>query len=180
MKRRLFIAINMPDDIRKRLAKKTADWQDFPIRWVRKENLHLTLAFLGYVNDEEIPNLIERLELALDQTCGFDLIFDEIVPAPDRDNPKMIWLVGPTNRELGILHEKIGRAVGFQVREHREFRPHITLGKVKRKLLKSDDRIIKTAGKFSVTFPVSSIELMSSELSENGSEYVVMESFNLE
>jgi len=180
MKRRLFIAINLPGDIRRRLAKKTAGWHDLPIRWTSENNLHLTLAFLGYVDDREIPALIGRLEEGLDQTGGFDLIFDEITPAPDRNNPKMIWLVGPASRELGNLHEKLGKAVGFLVRDHKEFRPHITLGKVKRKLLESNDQILETAGKFSATCPVYSIDLMSSELSETGSEYTIMESFNLE
>ena len=180
MKRKLFVAINLPEDIKRNLVKKTNKWTDLPVRWARQEKLHFTLAFLGYIDDQKIPEIIETLREAVDQNGSFELNFDTIQPGPDRLDPKMIWLTGSTSPELVNLHEKVGRAIGFLVRNHKRFRPHITLGKVRRKLLAEQNIPIEIKQPFPVSFPVYSIELMSSELSEEGSEYLILESLKLE
>ena len=52
-RRRIFIAINLPEDIKRELAAYDQKWSDLPVRWTEKENLHITLEFLGYLTDEE-------------------------------------------------------------------------------------------------------------------------------
>jgi RNA 2',3'-cyclic 3'-phosphodiesterase len=180
MKRRLFVAINLPEDVKNRLGRKIEKGQTLPVRWARKENLHLTLAFLGYVDDQQIEPLIIRIKQALDNCAGFDLSFDAIALGPDREDPKMIWLTGAGSRELTVLHEKVGQAVGFLVREHKTFRPHVTLGKIRRQPPPEPALLAGFSESFAVTFPVYSVELMSNELSKDGPGYVVLESIELE
>lgn len=59
-KRRLFIAINLPENVKERLIGFQTKWMDLEphsINWVIKPNLHITLVFIGYVTDDEMYNL---------------------------------------------------------------------------------------------------------------------------
>ena len=57
MRHRTFIAINLPEEIKEKLAEYQLKWPELPCRWTKKENLHITLIFLGYLSDEELLNL---------------------------------------------------------------------------------------------------------------------------
>ena len=66
MRRRIFIAINLPEEIKEKLASQQEKIEDLftpyrseasgsgPIRWTKKDNLHITLIFLGYISNEEL------------------------------------------------------------------------------------------------------------------------------
>ena len=49
-----FIAINLPEDIKEKLAEYQESWSELPIRWTKKENLHITLEFLGYLTEQKL------------------------------------------------------------------------------------------------------------------------------
>ncbi len=54
MRPRVFIAINLPEDIKNELISFQKKWPNLPCRWTKKENLHITLLFLGHLNEEEL------------------------------------------------------------------------------------------------------------------------------
>ncbi|MBI4101693.1 MAG: RNA 2',3'-cyclic phosphodiesterase, partial [Candidatus Nealsonbacteria bacterium] len=51
MRHRIFLAINLPENVKKKLADFKSKWPDLPCRWTKAENLHITLVFLGSVSD---------------------------------------------------------------------------------------------------------------------------------
>jgi len=75
-KRRLFIAVNLPENIKKKLIDYQRKWIELDpkyIHWVRESNLHITLVFIGYVGDEE---MLEICHLAK-EVIGKYLLFQE-------------------------------------------------------------------------------------------------------
>ena len=54
MRHRIFIAINLPEDVKKELAKYQEKWPEFPAKWMSPENIHITLEFLGYLTNENL------------------------------------------------------------------------------------------------------------------------------
>ena len=56
---RVFIAVNLPDGVKEELLKYK---YDVPAKWTKKENIHITLSFLGYVSDERLESILRAVE----------------------------------------------------------------------------------------------------------------------
>jgi len=180
MQKRLFIGVPMPDDIKKKLAKIIErEYHDLPVRWGRKENLHLTLSFLGYVQEEAIPEICRNIDEAVKNIEIFDLNFGKIDFGPSEENKKMIWLVGEKSKALGELKFNLDKELGFFIRERRELKPHATLGRIRKKMwvkLNPEPEIKKD---FKVGFSVISVDLMESKFEKGKRVYYTLESFPL-
>ncbi len=59
MRHRIFTAINLPEDIKGKLVDYQSKWPELPIRWTKKNNLHITLEFLGYLSDDELLKICQ-------------------------------------------------------------------------------------------------------------------------
>lgn len=103
------------------------------VRWVRPEQMHLTLRFLGDVAVSRIECLTAALRSHLATTPAFGLRLDGWGAFPSRRQPRVLWagLSGALD-ELRALQAQVSRACdGFgQPAEHRPFQPHLTLGRV--------------------------------------------------
>ena len=96
MKRRLFIAINLPENIRNKLIKYQEKWVNLDsIKWTKKNNLHVSLLFIGYVDDDEMYEICELVKQAVKKHESFNISFQRIVLGPVNRTPRMFWLVGP-------------------------------------------------------------------------------------
>jgi 2'-5' RNA ligase len=125
---RLFIAIELPDEIKRVLAGMRAEIPGS--RWVPMEQIHLTLAFLGEVDDGMLKVL--TAELATIHAPGFSLRFSGIGCFPDRRRPRVLWVGLEPEPLLGDLAAKVSAVVpacGIS-REERPFSPHITLARL--------------------------------------------------
>jgi len=92
MRKRIFIAINLPEEIKKKLSEYQSKLPDLPIRWVKKDNLHITLVFLGYLNDEEILEVCKITEEAASQNSSFFINLKKICYGPPKKMPpRMVW-----------------------------------------------------------------------------------------
>ncbi|MGC4005782.1 MAG: RNA 2',3'-cyclic phosphodiesterase [Pirellulales bacterium] len=107
-----------------------------PVRvsWVRPEQLHFTLSFVGDVQDREIPQLLNAVNAAVRDLETFDLMCEGVGAFPSPDNPRTVWL-GVTDgaERMVALHgavEEALRPLGFRG-EGRRYRPHLTLGRVR-------------------------------------------------
>lgn len=132
MQRKIFVGIALPAQVRKRLMQKVEKYKDLPVRWSAEENLHITLVFLGYVDDDMLPVVCDRVRAAVEDVEIFDIDFNkiELGPGPGAE-AKMVWVSGEASEELKELQERIEKELGVFKKEKKAFCPHITLGRIK-------------------------------------------------
>ncbi len=180
MQKRVFSAISLPEDIKKRLFRFVEkEYGGLPVRWVRWENFHLTLNFLGYVSDENISDVCGVIRSAVQDFQSFELEFVKTELGPNSEMKKMIWASGEKSEELSSLKYQLDKALGFHVREKREFRPHITLGRIRKEKWRKILPEPKVEKDFKFSIPVSSVELYESKFEKGKRIYYILESFLL-
>ena len=133
---RLFIAVNMAEDLRaaiaeaqQRLGANRAD-----VKWVRPEIIHITLKFLGWVEDGRVAEIGDAVARALTGAAAFRLRLEGIGSFPSPTAPRVVWVgVKEGAAELTDLARRVEDALeplGFE-REARGFSPHVTIGRLK-------------------------------------------------
>ncbi len=139
------------------------------------ENLHITLFFIGKVEEPEIPSLSELLSRIGSSTKPFSLQLERYCYAPE-GKPRMIWAQFETNVSFTALANTIKKQVGFlrEDEEKKEPLPHATLARMKH--LPATDRL-KLLPAPSLVMSINSFNLYESLLSSSGSHYAVMSSF---
>jgi RNA 2',3'-cyclic 3'-phosphodiesterase len=175
---RTFIAVEMPVDIstfakeRQQALKKA----DINMKWVRSGNIHLTLQFLGDVEAEEIPVVQASMKNAVKGASTFTLKAKGLGVFPNLKRPKALWvgLVGQIDL-LKDLNRRISEAlaaIGFP-KEKRNFKGHLTVGRVKGKIdsLKLDQAISAQKDFETSSFRVDSVCLFKSRLTPQGAIY---------
>lgn len=133
---RLFIAINFPDDMRHRLWSDIAPLRDagYPVRWVGAANIHMTVKFLGEVDDSRVDAICDLLARAAGDTRAFRIPVGQFGAFPTPKRPRVLWVGCENLPMLELLANAVERAmatVGFEP-EARAFRPHATIGRVRR------------------------------------------------
>lgn len=152
---RVFIAINLPEDIKEELVKIQERYFELPCRWTKKENLHITLEFIGNISNEELKRIFEDVQHRMLNIPAFEVELDKISYFPDGNLPKYIFATG----------EKY----------------HITLARISQwgwRKINPEDRP-DVSEKINLKFKVNSVEVMESFLKKGGSEYRVLKSFKL-
>jgi len=188
-KRRLFIAINLPEEVKRKLA----EWQEKTeiqlhpnhgeINWVRKENLHITLVFIGYATDDETYEIAKTIKEKAKKHEPFFINLERIITGPPDRTPRMFWVEGEKSQELADLQMDLENALsigGNYKKEARAFRPHITLARFKYDVAKRIKEMGDIEEKINYQIPVDSIELMQSDLRRTGPIYTILESVELE
>ncbi|OGI16235.1 MAG: 2'-5' RNA ligase [Candidatus Moranbacteria bacterium RBG_19FT_COMBO_42_6] len=176
MKRKIFISINIREKDKRRLLKAIEIWQDFPVKWTKEQNFHVTIAFLGHISDDSVGEICEKVRNTVKNSEIFDLEFNEILLGPTAEKPQMVWLRGKISEELKIIQENIEKNLGIFVTSKKTFRPHITLGRIRKNKWEALKTTPKIFSKFSMIVPVESIEVMASDFSGDGPEYTIIES----
>ena len=188
MPRRIFVAINLPEKIKGNLVNYQRKWPELPIRWTKKDNLHITLFFIGHVKDEEIPGICNIVEEIAGKNTSFSINLNKIVYAPPKKiPPRMVWVSGEkseglTKLQQGLENSLLASPVKKNIeQEKRLYSPHITLGRIRtwefRRLEIEERPVIEED--ISLNFEVNSIEIMESQLKKGGAEYTILNSYNL-
>jgi 2'-5' RNA ligase len=182
---RLFVAVNLPDDVRQDIHRAAAPLRDtgLPVKWVEPPGIHLTLKFLGGVEPARLPELEAALERACQGARPFTVALGGFGAFPSPARARVIWVGCEPVPPLELLQHAVERefaGLDFPV-EGRPFRPHLTLGRAGPRArggirgleeplagLAYDNEIV-----------VRSVELMESTLSRGGARYSVRRSVGL-
>jgi RNA 2',3'-cyclic 3'-phosphodiesterase len=133
---RSFLAIELPKPILKKIEEVQGDLKSThtDVRWVSPEKIHLTLKFLGNIEESRIDSIFKSIEELIRNTLLFSLKVRGIGAFPNLKNPRVIWMGLVDAREtLTSLQKRIDNQlekIGFQP-EDRPFHPHLTLGRMK-------------------------------------------------
>jgi 2'-5' RNA ligase len=189
MRKRLFIAINLPEGVKEELARLQSMWPELGAKWTKKNNLHITLFFLGPVVEQKIPELLKIMEETVQSNKAFEIKFDHVVYGPPKKKPpRMIWANLEESEELLKLHKDLkqlmlnsGSFSDTAAREKRDLSPHITLARLNMWEFRQmePEEIPYINEKIGLAFKVNSIELMESQLKRSGAEYTTLQSYSL-
>jgi 2'-5' RNA ligase len=130
---RLFVAVNLPVAERQRLFEETSVLRNgrFPVRWVLPESMHVTLAFLGHVEEDAVASILEAVERTAGRHEQFTLKLGGVGAFPNLRRPRVLWVgadVGQTMLEAQTAVVRELEPLGFEP-ERRGWSPHVTLGR---------------------------------------------------
>ena len=133
---RSFLAFELPPEIREKIGAVSRELQKtrMPVRWVKVENIHLTMIFLGSVNEDAIDEIKEKVHLVVNRFSTIRTRLNGVGVFPHWKKPRVIW-VG-LNGEIETLSnlrdhlQSERKALGLR-EEKRPFRPHLTIGRFK-------------------------------------------------
>ncbi|MBU2578709.1 RNA 2',3'-cyclic phosphodiesterase [Patescibacteria group bacterium] len=206
---RIFIAINLSENIKEELGIFQKEIQDlFPselneieideiateniaqsrgvVRWVKKENLHLTLVFIGHIKKNQFFQIAQIIKKVVQSQKPLFLKFEKICYGPAKiEPPRLIWMELEKEKELlklvGNLQKELFAAGILGKDDKREFSPHITLARINAWLwrqIEPEERPEIEKDIF-LNFPIKSIEIMESKLKKGGPVYTILESYLL-
>jgi 2'-5' RNA ligase len=144
------------------------------VAWVARDNLHLTLKFLGDVEAERLGDVTAALAAALAGCPAFDLSIEGLGAFPTASRPRVLWAgVGEGREAAAALARCVDAALaplGFPP-ESRPFAAHVTLGRVR--VPRTDRRLAEALAASGALGRqrVSHAALMRSDLSPRGSRY---------
>lgn len=189
MKKRIFISIGLPENVKNKLESCSREISNSftyfngfcPVKWTRKHNLHVTLFFVGYVELDELTEIFEAVEKIVKKRRSFKINLKDISYGPKGKSPKMVWVNGENSSELGELQAEMEKELLKVGQPDNRFTPHVTLGRIVQwqfNKIEPEERpdINKDV---SISFEVNSIDIMESELRKGGARYTVLKSIPL-
>jgi 2'-5' RNA ligase len=183
---RTFIAIELEDDLKERLTALIKEFMSVSqnIRWVKKQAMHLTLKFLGEIDQDKISQIESLLTDIAHKADAFPLQLKGTGAfPPGKRKPRVLWVGITENPSLLRLQEEIESGcerMGFP-KEKRRFHPHLTLGRVK-DISKLGGVLPLLEEKREIFFgemTVKKITFFQSVLKPTGAEYNVLAEFRL-
>ncbi|MBU2540024.1 RNA 2',3'-cyclic phosphodiesterase [Patescibacteria group bacterium] len=198
-KHRIFIAINLPGEVKTTLSEHQRKIEDFftqyrtegsdtgPARWTKPENLHITAVFIGDVDDNEVGEIRSAVSKIAENFKSFSLILNKISYSPykkETEVPRMIWALGERSEGFVNLKNDLEKELSQKIRfvpKDRRVSLHITLARIKEwewRRIEPEERP-EIEGIVDLNFQVSSIELMESVLKRGGPKYKILESYKL-
>lgn len=188
-KLRTFIAIELSAEVKDFLQKlqESLKTSNADVKWVKKENIHLTLKFLGERDKKKIDEIIKIIGNLCDNLGVFELEISSVGVFPKKEYPRVIW-VGLTKGDKEVM--QIARDLENEIskigipKESRPFSSHITLGRVRSG--KNKNQLIEQLNYLEENFPaqkpeyrVERITLFKSTLTPAGPIYEILHERNL-
>jgi 2'-5' RNA ligase len=179
MEIRSFLAFDLPAEMRDSVSLLSSELKPLlpRARWVRAENIHLTIVFLGEVPESSIEGIAGVAKSVCDRYGAFDMALRGVGVFSGIRNPRVLWIGLQTDLErISYFRNALQRELrpfGIQ-EEKRSFRPHLTVCRF-RKGAKGGEplaKIISEYKEFSASFcRVERLFLFKSELTPKGSIY---------
>ncbi len=180
---RLFVALIIPKEIINQIAliRKSISPNEGNLKWEDNSKIHLTLKFIGEVNEELLKPIINELDFLKSfqkincRAEKFGFFFKA------KDEPRILWLgLKIDDIVFTIVNELNMRLSKFSIPiEERKFRAHLTLMRIKNKISKEFIHSFESAMLPEINFAAREIVLMQSKLSSQGSVYKEIKKYNL-
>ncbi len=186
MSKRLFLAIPIQPNVHL-LKQKTfliTNLSEESINWVKDENMHLTLKFIGKTSAKQIPEIINAVENEAKNFGSFPMVLERVGIFGSNYHARVVWVGIRKNKQLQTLQETIIQElekIGFPS-DRQNFVPHFTLGRIK-KIQHKDHfrRVMERVEKgFIQEAKVDSFVLFESILTPDGPVYKTIKRFDLE
>lgn len=185
---RLFVAADLPEEARQAVAVEqkriasTLGGSAGTLKWVKPDHAHLTLVFLGDVEETRVPAVVEAAGRDVDAT-PFDITLDTIGVFPPRGAPRVLWIgVSSGASRLSELQRGLAQriaALGIAL-EDRPFHPHLTLARWRESRSPDRERALTAAPQDVIARArVDGATLYQSRLSPSGPSYTALARANL-
>jgi RNA 2',3'-cyclic 3'-phosphodiesterase len=182
---RTFIAFDTPPTLKAEICRIQSALKECraDVRWESENKFHVTIKFLGDVEEMILPEIISNVKTITEQYYQFPIIYQNVGAFPNNKRPRVLW-VGCTNTDQQLLRmkEQLDQSLkkfGFEI-EDRQFHPHVTLGRVKspsglKNLIQTLENITFEPRQVSI----ADILVVKSILKPSGSEYSTLASISL-
>jgi len=182
MKTRSFIAVNIPDDVKQVLSNWVENLKKdlkTDIKWVVPENFHLTLHFLGYLEEKQLDKVRSILQSSVFKT-EIVLKITGVDCFPNQNRPRALFFKCEEKKDNDLigLQKIIGQALRYMEIEidERPWQTHLTFARAKAPITLPASFNKKVPD---LEFKVEYIDLMKSVLSPKGPEYTVLNKYSL-
>jgi 2'-5' RNA ligase len=180
---RLFVAVDLDDDARGAIAAERKRLVDAlgggssSLRWVRIEEMHLTLEFLGEIDEARAAAVTEAMREDVN-AAPFTMVCAGLGVFPPQGAPRVLWLgVASGYRELIALQRQIADRLAStgRAREPRPFHPHLTLARWRDACQADRGRVLAAdRGAEVARVDVRAVTLYQSQLSAPGPRHTVL------
>ncbi len=177
---RTFIAIPVPESVFKLQSnlKNTISEKTGKVRWVKRDQLHITLKFVGDTPEESIDDVRSAIKIIADNTKPFEIFIQGTGCFPKIERPRVMWIglngaLGQLNQLVKNIHNSLD-SIGFP-KDEKEFNPHITMARARYPQKKTPDISSFLNANFDpIPFRIEKFQFISSELFPNGPVYTIL------
>lgn len=181
---RVFVAVDISAEVRREVSRRIdflrSKFSNLRVGWDKPEKLHLTLKFLGGIDEQQLQDLIIATEKAVQGISPFELTIAGANVFPFKGRARVLWLdIAKGKETLKKLNERLEDeclAVGFERGEH-EYTPHLTIARLREPHNSAELAKLHVTTHFpAISFQVNEIIIMKSDLSPQGSNYTSLKS----
>lgn len=169
-----------------RTIKKNWRDLDLPVHWYRNESYHVTLVFLGWVDEDLVIDFSNKFVEVCGEFPSFNIDFEKIKLAyknnleeNDPRDAKMVWLEGAVSDELKELQKVLEESLEMRYIDKKSFRPHVTLGRMRAKQWGKLNEFPEIEKDFKVKMDVTSVTLFESGSRDGSPDYTPIDVFEL-
>jgi 2'-5' RNA ligase len=185
MKKRIFLAVDISGEVRKEatdfIKKLREGFSNLRVGWDKPEKLHLTMKFLGEIDEEQLKKLQSAVEAGARQIAPFKLQIAGTGVFPSPKQARVLWLgVKGDTGNLQLLNEILENECekqGFE-KEERKFKAHLTVARLKERSAELVEAHLNSNFE-PVEFDVSEVVIYQSELKPTGSIYSIISKHKL-
>ena len=181
---RTFISIPVPNSVKnvKQMLTSTCEDEKVVIHWVKHNNLHITLQFLGFTPEKDIPHIKELLLKITKSQKAFDLTISNTGKFPDNNKPSVLYLgiegnLKPLNKLVNSIDKEIS-SIGYD-KNIKEFTPQVSIGKINYpQKFNPDLSTFLNSSYDKIDFTVDKIQFISIENLSEGVIYSILNTFS--
>ncbi len=184
MSARTFIALELSDNLKEGILALTEELSGRGVRasWARRSTLHLTLKFLGDVEETELREVVDAVARASSGVSSFGFETRSLGAFPSPRRPRVLWVGVEPEVELFALHKALEdelAELGFP-RERRRFHPHVTMGRIREPRAESIQEVLDELVAPEERVEVLEVRVMRSTLRPGGAIHELVEAVPLD